>query len=366
MSKFDADSAITSLNQRLKAAGVSASVVRNGNKLVIRATLPKKPGDGLGRKRYPLSLGIPANRDGIKLVEAKCHELARQVQNGIFDWRHWERDRAVPIDEKPIAQLITEFKEHYQRSHRCSDITWANTWRYTLDKLPPHEPLTEVLILAVIKSTKEDSRIRELTVTRLQHLADYAGLGIDLNPYKGKYGSQSLEPRTIPTDQQILEWRDHIPNESWKWVYGMLSTFGLRDHEIFFCRFVENDPITLEVLKGKTGYRITQAIRPEWVELWDLANVKCPKVSPKDDFRKYGQVVNRAFYRYGMPCHPYDLRHSYAIRASVVERLPLSTAAAFMGHSVEVHTKKYHRWLSYQTNREVYDRVVLKKLPESF
>jgi integrase len=365
MSKFDADNAIAALNQRLKEDCISASVIRNGNKLVIRATLPKKPGDGVGRKRYPLSLGVSANRNGIKLIRDKCYELARQLENETFDWQHWERDRAVPTEEKPVSQLIVEFKAHYQRSHKCADETWNNNQQYTFARLPQNEPLSVAAILAVVLSTEDNTRTRELTCQRLQQLAEYAGLQIDLKPYKGHYGSESLEPRNIPTDQQILEWRDLIPNPKWRWAYGIMAAFGIRDHEVFFCRFVKNDPLTLEVLKGKTGYRVTQAIRPEWVELWNLINVNCPKVAPKNDFHKYGQVVNRAFYRYEMPCHPYDLRHAYAIRASIVEGLPLSTAAAFMGHSVEVHTRKYHRWLSQKTNREVYDRIVLKKLPES-
>lgn len=361
MSKFDVDAAIAALNERLKAADISVRVQRNGRKLVIRATLPKKPGDGLGRKRYPLSLGISANRDGLQFVGEKCLELARQLRNGIFDWRQWERDRAIPINEKPLSYLIPEFKAHSQRTHRCADATWKNTWHYTFAQMPQNEPLSESLILAVILRTDCDTRSRELTVSRLQYLADYAGLEINLTSYKGQYGSHSLEPREIPTDQQIVEWRDLIPNPQWRWVYGVMAAFGLRDHEVFFCRFKENDPLSLEVLKSKTGYRITKAIRPEWVELWDLTTVDCPTVSPKDNFREYGQVVNRAFYRYKMPCHPYDLRHAYAIRASVVAGLPVSTAASFTGHSPEVHTKRYHRWLSDKTNEEVYDRVVLKK-----
>lgn len=52
---------------------------------------------------------------------------------------------------------------------------------------------------------------------------------------------------------------------------------------------------------------------------------------------------------------PYDL----SVRASVVSRLPVSTAAAFMGHSVTTHTQVYHRWLNDATNQEVYDRLIL-------
>lgn len=118
----------------------------------------------------------------------------------------------------------------------------------------------------------------------------YAGLEIDLKPYEGSYGQGSEEPRDIPSDDLIVQWRDRFPNEQWQWVYGMIAAFGLRPHEVFFCKFI--DALTVEVFKGtKTGYHVTRAIQPRWVEDWNLTIENRPSVSGKT-MRDYGQFVS--------------------------------------------------------------------------
>lgn len=181
-------------------------------------------------------------------------------------------------------------------------------------------------------------------------------MAIDLKPQKGKYGESSTEPRDIPPDELIIQWHDQIPNPQWQWVYGMLATWGLRPHEAFFCEFI--DLHTIYVNDGKTKARTARAIPPEWAEQWNLAEVNRPSVNGKT-FRDYGQRVSRQFSRYNLPFVPYDLRHAFAIRASVIKRLPVSTAASLMGHSVAVHLKIYHRWLTDATNEQVYRSVIL-------
>jgi hypothetical protein len=96
--------------------------------------------------------------------------------------------------------------------------------------LPQDEPITEATLLAIVLTTKSDTRIRELTCQRLQKLADFAGIQIDLKPYEGIYDQRSVKPRNVPNDDLIVEWRDKIPNASWQWLYGMLATFGVRPH----------------------------------------------------------------------------------------------------------------------------------------
>ncbi|NDJ19951.1 hypothetical protein [Myxacorys almedinensis] len=77
---------------------------------------------------------------------------------------------------------------------------------------------------------------------------------------------------------RYLEWRDRIPNSSWQWIYGMLATVGLRPHEAFNCTFL--DALTLQVhQQTKTGSRITRAIQPEWVELWNLTQIDRPEIT---------------------------------------------------------------------------------------
>jgi hypothetical protein len=33
---------------------------------------------------------------------------------------------------------------------------------------------------------------------------------------------------------EIAYHRDKLTNPAWQWVYGMMATYGLRNHEVFF------------------------------------------------------------------------------------------------------------------------------------
>lgn len=346
--------AISKVNERLKNAAIPVRIRPNGGRLVLRVTLPKKPGEGLGTKQYDLSPGIPASKDGLRRAELEAQKLGGLLAMGKFEWSLYLKPKDQPLKalEKPIAQLVEEFKAQYMRSNRLQEATWKETWQRTFDRLPQNEPLSEANLLAVVLTTANHSRIRQQTCQRLQRLADFAKLEIDLKSYQGEYGDRSTEARDIPADALILEWREKIPNPAWQWVYGMLAAFGLRPHEAFFCEFL--DAHTVKVPDGtKTGHHIVRVIPPEWVERWELTKINRPKVSGKTN-RAYGQRVSHQFNRYSVPFVPYDLRHAYAIRGSIVVGLPISTMASMMGHSVAVHTKVYHRWLTDATNEAVY------------
>lgn len=348
---------IAEINQRLKQASIRVQVWLNGKSLVLRATLPKKPGQGEGRKQQDISLGIPANKDGLKRIEIEAQKLGGLMTMNAFSW-----DLYIPDEKRSdrisVARLIENFKADYTKSQPLKVSTWKS-WLATLRKLPQNEPLSESAVVAVLLSTKPNSASRQLATYRLQAICDYAGLPLDLKTYKGSYGRSSEKPRNIPTDEMIVEWRDRIPNERWRWVYGMMATFGLRPHEVFHCEFI--DAHTVDVLKGKTGYHRARAILPEWAEQWNLIDKKLPAIEPGRDFKVYGDRNKRQFQRYGIPFPAYNLRHAYAIRGSVAKGLPTSTMAQMMGHSVAVHTREYHHWLSDVTNEAVYRKLILNE-----
>ncbi|BAS57226.1 integrase protein [Leptolyngbya boryana NIES-2135] len=343
------------LNDRLKAACIPVRVRSKGNALYLRGTFPTKPGDGIGRKRYDIPLKIPASKDGFKRAEREAHKLAQSLADGSFDWATYLAPGHDP-ESKTIAQWTEEFKAEYFRTHRIQEKTWDNTWVSTLRKLPQDEPLKDSDLLAIVLSTEPNTRNRELTCQRLQKLGDFAGLKIDLSVYAGDYAPK---PREIPDDATIVEWRDRIPAPKWQWAYGVMAAFGIRPHEVYACQMV--DPLTLRVHDStKTGSRLARAIHPEWSEQWNLIEMNPPQTTRKDN-RERGQLVSRQFgiQRYNLPFVPYDLRHAYAVRASVVKGLPISTAAALMGHSPDVHLRTYHRWLSDAENERVYRSLIL-------
>jgi integrase len=55
-----------------------------------------------------------------------------------------------------------------------------------------------------------------------------------------------------------------------------------------------------------------------------------------------------------LPFVPYDLRHAYAI-CTLSFFWPVEFAAQIMGHSLDVHCKTYHRWISRKRRQEIYE-----------
>lgn len=344
--------AVAQINTRLKAAGLPVRVMLRGKSaLTLQATLPRKPGQGEGTKQQEISLGVRASKEGLRRIENEAHTLARRMINGTFDWAlYLTPNLAKP---KTTAEVIESFKAHYLASNQIKEMTWRETWQRTFDRLPQDEPLNSTSMLAVVLLTESHSRIRELTCQRLQRLAEFAGVEIDLKPYQGSYGEASLTPRDIPNDRLIVQWREQIENPYWQWVYGMMAAFGLRPHECFFCKFV--NPRTLHVLEGKTGFHVVRPLRPEWVNKWSLTRIHRPDVTGRN-YRDYGQRTYRQFERYKVPFNPYDLRHAYAIRG-IVCNVPVQVMAGMMGHSVQVHTRTYNRWLNDAVAQRVYEDI---------
>jgi integrase len=357
--RLEKEQAIAQINARLELGAVPVRVYLKGkNALVLQATLPKKSGQGEGRKQYCLSLGIAANSDGLKRIEAEAQRLGSLMTLGRFSWSLYMDEVEPEVGKEPraIAEWIEAFKIHHAQRYKIQERTWHDSWQVTLGKLPQQCELNEAAILAVIEQTEPHTRIRELTVQRLQALIRFMDFPLDLKPYQGDYNQQSLQPRELPSDELIMEWRDKIPNKGWRDVFGLIATFGIRPHEAFFCRFV--DEYKLEVMNGKTCRRIARAIHPDWVQEWSLQSFVLPNVKGRV-FRDYGQRCSLQFRRYKVPFVPYDLRHAWAIRATVVKRLPYSVSAKAMGHSIQVHTNTYHRWISEMVGDKVYDDLVL-------
>jgi integrase len=353
--KTNRQSAVDEANQWLKAEGYPVRLKLKGNNLALRATLPNKPGKGEGRSREEISLLIPATKTGLARAKREAVILADRMANGSFNWAMYIEE-ADPLADKSIGQWVDDFKAHYMKSSKIRPDVWVNTWASTFKKLPQDEPLKKALLLAVVLSTVEDSRNRELTCQRLQRLADYAELPIDLKPYLGDY---EPEPRDIPPDELIVKHRGLIPNPGWQWVYGIMAAFGVRPHECFDCQFI--DPLTLKIGKDtKTGARKTRAIHPEWSEDWDLMNGTPPATGAVQG-RARGQLVSSSFRRYELPFGPYDLRHAWAIRASVTGGLSVTSAAKMMGHKVATHTEVYHQWLTDATVEKEYSEKIRRR-----
>jgi integrase len=181
---------------------------------------------------------------------------------------------------------------------------------------------------------------------------------VDLSLYKGNYSCAKSQPREIPTDPEILVTRNKITNLQWRLVFDRMAVYGLRDHECWHCEIDPNPPHACRVLVGKTGSREgVLPLYPEWAAEWKPWEGELPTVNAKDR-AIFGERTARAFKRLGVPFTPYNLRHAWNIRGSVVFKIPVAVMARMAGHSAEVHLRVYSRWLSKAQSLEAYSRAI--------
>lgn len=349
---------LEAVNSRLKAGNVKVALRQKGGAIALVATLPPKPGSDKPKPhQQEVYLGIPASLEGFKRAESEARLLGARLVAREFDWRLYLKDSRLP-ELQPISTLIRRFKAHYMERHSLKEATWKNHWWKVYKHLPQGHPLTLELLFERVEATERESRNRMETCRKLQHLADFAGLEVNLLQFKGSYGPSQVRPRNIPTDADIEACWRQIPNEAWQWVYGAIAAFGLRPHEAFFCQWGEDG---LHVTKGKTGERLVfTAVYPEWVDLWKLRHIKRPNIDFEAayDDQKLGAKITRQLRRYGVPFTAYDLRHAHSLRLSVTFRYPPTTAAALLGHSPEMHYRTYQRHAQHQQHLDISERII--------
>lgn len=344
---------IEEINKRLKAGRIGVAVCQRGDRLSLRATLPPKPGINKPDHQQYLSLGCYANPAGLQFAEAEAKKVGGLLAQGQFDWAEYLQE-SQQHQAGDAQAWINKFEADYysRRGHTpTTETTWKSdylpAWRLLGDELTPEA------LLSAVAQVPANTRKRKLVCEKLMALAKFAGMPIDLKPYIGNYGVGETAPRYIPSKAEIETSRDMLKNH-WQWAYGILATYGLRPHEIFFCEISPEHPYLLKVLRGKTGYREVYPYHLDWVTQWRLTNQhELPCIAPT--FKEYGQRVTKAFARAQVPFTPYCLRHAYCIRLSTQYKIPVAIAANWAGHEPGVYLKIYQRWIGEAEKRRVFE-----------
>lgn len=366
------DDQISKVNQRLKIAQLGFQIERRGLKLSLRGTLPPRPGSPRLRPyQQRISLNIPATPSGLKQAEQEVKIIAAQLIQNNFDWRPY-----LPIaggkrlHQMDLPEKIEAFQQNFLAQDRSNSASLRTTWEVayapylnqlkTIAQTRTSLTLPEA-IYAAIETTQANSRSRQICCTALNGLAEFLHLElpIPLKTYWGTYNASQTKARRLPSDQEILAAYEQIPNPTWQFVYGILATYGLRNHEVFFCNYnnlVQNHgEDSIEVLETtKTGSHLVWPFYPEWVDQFNLRQIQLPPIQTnlsQTTLRRIGQQVNCQFHRYQIPFSPYDLRHAWAVR-TIHFGLPDTVAARMMGHSVAIHTRTYHRWITHRDQQQ--------------
>ncbi len=354
------------INKRLKSSKMGVSLRQRGDTLSLRATLPPRPNSKKSQAhQQDIALGMYANPAGLKAAEGKAVELASDIVKWKagqgFPWGNWIESGLKPRNS--CEYWIEAFKEEFLiKQQKFSLSTWERHYLPRFNKLPLQAELTGELLLKILLSLPANTWTRCQVADNYMQLAKFAKINIDLRPYKGRHNSNNVI-KNLPTDEAIALWREQISSHRWQWVYGILASYGLRPHEVFFIKVESIAPYKCHVLEGKTGTRIVQPFYPEWAErwqLWEQQNLS----SQKSEYRELGkqvyQSLNYHFKKIGANLAPYDLRHAYAIRASVVFELPVTTSAKLMGHSIKEHLRTYQRHIDEKTNSRAVERAIAR------
>lgn len=353
------DEKIAEANTRLKSANNRASIERRGNKLYLRATLPAKPHlEQQAPYRQKISLNLKATHAGLQSALIKAKLLGTQLDAGTFSWNQWAYVEDTTL--KPVSDWLEEFEENHWRHTKktgASLTTWKD-YRTTFNKLDKERALTLNYIVEVASSLEPDSCVRKKVCTYLHRLGKFADIeGIEvLRQLQGNYSAKSVSPRTLPKDKAIAQARESIKFESWQWVFGMLSVYGLRSHEVFRLD-LEDFPVVRVLEDTKTGERFVYPLYPEWAETWKLQDIRLPNLDLNYSNAKLGTKVSDWFRERNFGFKAYDLRHSYARRCFEFGLAP-DWAAGLMGHSLQVHLSTYRAWIDEAVYRKAYELVI--------
>ena len=369
------DSSMTPAERRVKktnhhlreAFGIQIKIDLAGNSLRVRKTLPPRPRSGRTEwYQQTITLGLKADRKGVEQALKDIIELNNLLSQRKFDWKTWDEYIRRPCQHRVnqtelIGTQVEKFKEHFlalPREKVSRAEAWKTQWAHYFAKLPLDQYLTDRIILDVIsRKTEEASSNRQKFCAKLKAFVEFLDFETELDLAKlGKgYDLPPVNEDELPTDVEILAALDLINEPEWRTAYLLQAVFGLRNHEIFFL-----ERSNIEVHEGitvlkvseetKTGFHPVAGLYPEWFDNseWNLKTAKLPEIEldlEKTTLTKIGATVTEAFQRFGVPFTPYKLRHAWARRAMIFG-FSDEAAAEFMGHSVTVHRKHYHRLIA--------------------
>ena len=364
---------------------------RRGERLGLRGPLPCRQGSGR-RPVQRISLGLPANAVGLERAQQQLRELLQQLLLGSFSWERWSlapspSARAISRAESApaIATALEGFERAFfadprrRRNPAGSRTTWTAAYLPYLRRLVSSAeaqalPLAIPLLEFVLESYPLASRGRQQCGTALAALARHLQLRLpaDWGERASGYGLHRAQFRQLPSDAQILAAVERIPNPGWRLAYGLMATYGLRNHELFFSDLSALAPGGDRVIRvlptSKTGEHQVWPFQPDWVNSFELERLGLdrgllPPVCTdlrRTTLQQVGRRVAEQFRRYELPLAPYDLRHAWAVRTIHIG-LADTVAARMMGHSAAIHTRTYHHWITRRDQQQAVDAALARR-----
>ena len=302
-------------------------------------------------------------------------ELGRQANRDSLDSDHRPLASLRPSHQEPLNSFEKAFFSDPRRRRRHgSRTTWTGAYLPYLRRLASQaaskgaQGFNQELLEEVLEGYRLGSRSRQQGAIALAAFARHQGIALpdDWSERAAGYGLHAARFRQLPSDDQILAMVDRIPNPGWRLAYGLMATYGLRNHEVFFCDLAAlasgGDRVIRVLPTSKTGEHQVWPFQPDWVDRFELERLgndrdQLPSICcdlNRTTLQQVGRRVAEQFRRYGLPITPYDLRHAWAVRTIHIG-LPDTVAARMMGHSAAIHTRTYHHWITRRDQQKAVD-----------
>ena len=374
---------ISIINAKFATKGSKLRIEKRGKKLNLRGSLPGKINKNVSKVQR-ISLGLNADLSGLEEAQKKLQLINLQLELNQFQWDQWNlhTNNKIVKSNFDFFNKIDEFekfffkesKDEYLSSTRKT--TWKSSYKPYIQRMISIYEVNksmEDIFINTLKTYKESTRSRKQCGTTLSVLANF--LGHELPPEwkemsKG-YGLAKASFRNLPSDKLIEDLWNSIPNNSWQYVFALMATYGLRNHEVFFCdlsSLKKNGDKIIRILPStKTGEHQAWPFHPKWVDVFGLDKLGSdPSLLPKirrdlknTTLQNIGKKITDQFKRYDLGIKPYDLRHAWAVR-TILYDLSDSVAARMMGHSVSLHTQTYHHWITKRDQQKAVNNALLK------
>jgi len=381
---MDENQKLLDINQELESKGINLRIEKRGKVLNIRGSLPDKKSPSL-YKIQRISLKLPYNIKGLEEAKKAIELIDFQLKKSQFSWHNWIKEKNISSKKSNKLNIVDEiesFKKLFfsdtSKSKSAAGMisTWQSAYKPYMNRLigmsnKSNLKLSEGLLLEILLTYKENSRSRQQCGIALSALARHLNLELPENwkRLQSGYGINESNFRELPSDEEIINSFKLIPNPKWRFVFGLMATYGLRNHEVFFsdlsCLKKDGDKILRVFTNTKTGEHQVWPFHPEWVGLFELDNITdtsflLPDIKTnlkETTLQHIGRRVSEQFRRYKISFTPYDLRHAWAVRTILIG-LPNTVAAKMMGHSVSIHTKTYHHWITRRDQQIAVDSAL--------
>ena len=335
---------------------------QHGGRLYLRGTLPPKPGDGDAPKQYEISTGLSATTEGIAIAKAQAQEIESLLMRDRFDWTPYLKGKQKSAET--VSEWVARFEADFwsKRTRTLSrEESWKSDYLRAFNHLPADEAISAELLRRTAIATPPETRTRQQFCRSFMALAKFAGIELDLSDISGNYKPQVQ--RKLPSDERIAEIYGSIQNPKWRWVFGMLATYGLRPHEIFWidCSGLKDSPVLPVGRNTKTGERLVWPSPSQWWSEWELWEVDYPNIRTTGKSNKeLGSKVS-GWFRDRIPFSAYYLRDAYAVRCSVLGVDP-AIACRWMGNSLQVYYEHYHKFISQAHNQQAWEMMKRREM----